>query len=396
MKRKLFSLTVTALVSTLLLAGCGKYGKDPSTTETSSTTSSQTQTAAVVDPNAPLTINDKLVDKEIMSKGPDGENAVSAKTLKLTPEDLKKIKEGNYTAAIVMHYAGNDWSTAQIKGIEEAMTRMGIKIIAKTDANFKPEKQVSDIETVMAKKPDVIIAIPVDPASTADAFKRAAAQGTKIVFMDNKPTGLTAGKDYVSVVSADNYGNGIVAADIMAEAIGKKGEIGVIYHDADFFVTRQRTDAFEKTIKEQYPDIKIVDRGGIAGPNDGEKVAAALLTKHPNMKGMFVVWDVPAEGAMAAARTAGRNDLAITTIDLGTNVAYEIAQGGIIKGLGAQLPYDQGIAESILAGYALLGKEAPSYVAVPSLSVNQLNLADSWKTVYHSEVPDLIKKALQK
>ncbi|MNV60297.1 D-ribose transporter subunit RbsB [compost metagenome] len=182
----------------------------------------------------------------------------------------------------------------------------------------------------------------------------------------------------------------------MAEAIGKKGEIGVIYHDADFFVTRQRTDAFEKTIKEQYPDIKIVDRGGIAGPNDGEKVAAALLTKHPNMKGMFVVWDVPAEGAMAAARTAGRNDLAITTIDLGTNVAYEIAQGGIIKGLGAQLPYDQGIAESILAGYALLGKEAPSYVAVPSLSVNQLNLADSWKTVYHSEVPDLIKKALQK
>ncbi|WDM21812.1 substrate-binding domain-containing protein [Paenibacillus polymyxa] len=394
MKRKLFSLTVIALVSILLLAGCGKYGKDPSTAETS--TSTQTQTAAVVDPNAPLTINEKLVDKEIMSKGPDGENAVSAKTLKLTPEDLKKIKAGNYTAAIVMHYAGNDWSTAQIKGIEEAMARMGIKIIAKTDANFKPEKQVSDIETVMAKKPDVIIAIPVDPASTADAFKRAAAQGTKIVFMDNKPTGLTAGKDYVSVVSADNYGNGIVAADLMAEAIGKKGEIGVIYHDADFFVTKQRTEAFEKTIQEHYPDIKIVDRGGIAGPNDGEKVAAALLTKHPNMKGMFVVWDVPAEGAMAAARTAGRNDLAITTIDLGTNVAYEIAQGGNIRGLGAQLPYDQGIAESILAGYALLGKKAPSYVAVPSLSVSQSNLADSWKTVYHSEVPDLIKKALKK
>ncbi|URJ46965.3 substrate-binding domain-containing protein [Paenibacillus polymyxa] len=394
MKRKLFSLIVIALVSILLLAGCGKYGKDPSTAETS--TSTQTQTAAVVDPNAPLTINEKLVDKEIMSKGPDGENAVSAKTLKLTPEDLKKIKAGNYTAAIVMHYAGNDWSTAQIKGIEEAMARMGIKIIAKTDANFKPEKQVSDIETVMAKKPDVIIAIPVDPASTADAFKRAAAQGTKIVFMDNKPTGLTAGKDYVSVVSADNYGNGIVAADLMAEAIGKKGEIGVIYHDADFFVTKQRTEAFEKTIQEHYPDIKIVDRGGIAGPNDGEKVAAALLTKHPNMKGMFVVWDVPAEGAMAAARTAGRNDLAITTIDLGTNVAYEIAQGGIIRGLGAQLPYDQGIAESILAGYALLGKKAPSYVAVPSLSVSQSNLADSWKNVYHSEVPDLIKKALKK
>lgn len=67
-----------------------------------------------------------------------------------------------------------------------------------------------------------------------------------MVFMDNKPNGLEHGKDYVSVVSADNYGNGVEAAHVMAKAIGEQGDIGVIFHDADFFVTKQRTDAFEK------------------------------------------------------------------------------------------------------------------------------------------------------
>lgn len=393
MKKIARGLFMLILVSSIVLAGCGNKNANNSNENAGSANNSASTDNAQAD--APLTINMSLPDKEIMSKGPEGESAVSAKTLQLTPEELKKIREGNYTAAIALHYAGNDWSTAQVKGLEETFAKMGIKVIAKTDANFKAEKQVSDIETIISKKPDIIVSIPVDPVSTADAYKKAADSGAKLVFMDNKPNGLVHGQDYVSVVSADNYGNGVEAAHIMAKAINEEGEIGVIYHDADFFVTKQRTDAFEKTIAEHYPNIKIVERGGIAGPNDGEKVASAMLTKNPNLKGIFVVWDVPAEGAMAAARNAGRNDLVITTIDLGTTVALEIANGGLVRGLGAQLPYDQGVAEAILAGYALLGKETPPYVAVPALPVTRDNIIDAWKTVYHADPPAPIQKAVQ-
>ena len=37
--------------------------------------------------------------------------------------------------------------------------------------------------------------------------------------MDNIPDGLEPGTDYVSVVSADNYGNGVVSAHLMAKAL---------------------------------------------------------------------------------------------------------------------------------------------------------------------------------
>ncbi|MFC4766308.1 substrate-binding domain-containing protein [Effusibacillus consociatus] len=388
MKAKKYSalLLGSALIAGLL-AGCG--GNQAQEVKTPQT---ETQTKPA-ETNGPLTVNQALPDSQILSKGPHGETAVSAKTLKLTEDDLKKIKEKRYKAAIVMHYAGNDWSTAQVEGLKAAFNKMGIEVVAVTDAQFKAEKQVADIETVLAKNPDIIVSIPVDPVSTASAYKKAAEKGVKLVFMDNTPNDLKHGEDYVSVVSADNYGNGVEAAKIMAEKLGGKGKVGVIFHDSDFFVTKQRTDAFEKTIKEKYPDIQIVDRGGIIGPNDGEKVTSAMLTKNPDLKGIFVVWDVPAEGALAAARTAGRNDLIITTIDLGTNVALDIAQGGPIKGLGAQLPYDQGVAEAILAGYSLLGKEAPAYVAVPALRVTKENVFEAWKMVYNQDAPKAVHDA---
>lgn len=332
---------------------------------------------------------------EILSTGPNGEKATPATTLSLTDEEIQKVKDGKYTAAICFHYAGNDWSSAQQKGLQDTFAKLGIEVVSVTDANFKPEQQVSDIETVLALDPDIIVSIPTDPVATAPAYKKAAEDGVKIVFMDNCPAGMKAGVDYVSVVSADNYGNGVKAAEIMADNLGGKGKIGVIYYDADFFVTNQRVEAFEKTIKSDYPDIEIVEKSGFQDPNKVSEVADAMLTKNPNLNGIFAVWDVPAEAVVASAIAAGRDDLVITTIDLGNNVARMIAEGGMIKGLGAQLPYDQGVAEATLAAYSLLGKEAPEYVAVPALAVTNDNVLDAYKTVYHMDPPADIKNAKQ-
>jgi ribose transport system substrate-binding protein len=338
------------------------------------------------------------LQKTPLSKGPNGETPSPASSVTLTPEETAKIKEQKPKAAIVMHYAGNDWSQAQVAGLKEQFGKMGIDVIAVTDAGFKPEKQVADIETVLAQKPNIIVSIPTDPVSTADAYRKAAEQGVKLVFMDNVPKGLTAGKEYVSVVSADNYGNGVAAAHLMAKALKGKGKIGLVFHAADFFVTRQRLDGFKTTIAENYPDIKIVGEQGIGGPDftgDADKAASALLTSNRDLNGIWAVWDVPAEGVISAARAAGKDNLVITTCDLGLNVAIDMAQGGFIKGLGAQRPFDQGTAEALLAGYGLLGKQAPAYIALPALPVTHENLLEAWKAVYHQEAPDTVKSSMQ-
>jgi ribose transport system substrate-binding protein len=334
----------------------------------------------------------------VLSKGPNGEDPASADEVTLSDAELEKVKGMNATAAIVMHYGGNDWSTAQVDGLKERFGELGIEVIATTDANFKPEKQVSDIETVLAQKPDIIVSIPTDPVATAGAYKKAAAAGVKLVFMDNVPDGFEPGQDYVSVVSADNFGNGVAAAHLMAKELDGEGKVGVIFHAADFFVTQQRFDAFKQTMEEDYPNIEIAEETGIGGPDfagDAEKAASAMLTQNPDLDGIWAVWDVPAEGVLAAARAAANDDLKVTTIDLGQNVAIEMARDGLIRGLGAQRPFDQGVTEANLAAYGLLGKEAPEYVALNALPVTPDNLMEAWETVYHQPAPDKVREAAE-
>lgn len=330
------------------------------------------------------------LSEEVLSEGPNGETPTAPSEVALSDDELAQIEGMGATAAIVMHYGGNDWSQAQIAGLEQQFGDMGIEILAVTDADFKPEQQVSDIETVLARDPDIIVSIPTDPVATEAAYRKAAEQGVQLVFMDNVPANFKAGTDYVSAVSADNFGNGVAAAHLMAEALECSGTVGIVYHEADFFVTRQRYDAFKQTIEADYPNIEIVDEQGITGPDfagDAEKAASAMLTRNPDLSGIWAVWDVPAEGVIAAARNAGRDDLVITTIDLGLNVALAMANGEFVYGLGAQRPFDQGVNEAILAGYGLLGKEAPPYVALPALPVTGDNVLEAWETVYHADPP---------
>lgn len=332
---------------------------------------------------------------EIKSTGPNGEKAVLATTLSLTDDEIAKIKAGNYTAAISLHYGGNDWSTSQIKGLKDTFSKLGIKVLATTDANFSAEQQVSDLESIMALKPNVLVSIPTDATATADAYQRVANAGIKTVFMDNVPKGFTAGKNYVSCVSADNYGNGIIAADLIGEKLGGKGNIGIVYYDVDFFVTNQRLQAFEKEMKDKYPDIKIVSKMGFTDANNCSSVADAMMTQNPKIDAIFAHWDVPCEGVLSSLRAGGYNKVSLSTIDLGNNIAKEIAKGTVL-GLGAQLPYDQGVAEATLAAYSLLGKEAPAYVAVPAMRVDKTNILDAYKKVYHIDAPDWLVEANKK
>ncbi|MGM0125697.1 ribose transport system substrate-binding protein [Enterococcus sp. AZ194] len=357
----------------------------------SSTESASEDTLAKTDGKDEIVVD----ETNIKSTGPNGETAAPASSLSLTEDEIAQLKKGNYSAAISFHYAGNDWSSAQQKGLEDTFKKFGIEIVGTTDANFSAEQQVSDLETLTALKPDVMISIPTDATATADAFKRVSDSGIKLVFMDNVPNNFVAGKNYVGAVSADNYGNGIIAADLIGEKLKGKGKIGIVYYDVDYFVTNQRLEAFEKTIAEKYKDIEVIAKSGFSDVNQSTEVADAMLTQNPDIEAIFAIWDIPAEGVLSALTSANREDVYVSSIDLGDNIAKEIAQGNVL-GVGAQLPYDQGVAEATMAAYALLGKETPSYVAVPATRVEQSTIVTGYETVYHQDAPDFITEELSK
>jgi len=150
------------------------------------------------------------------------------------------------------------------------------------------------------------------------------------------------------------------------------------------------------------------DFGGVVGYGDvphvaGATLAAAVepaagdeLSKHPDLAGIWGVWDVPAEGIMAGARASARTDLKIATQDLGKNVAIAPAENQLVVGLGAQRPFDQGVAEAKLAGGTLLGKAYPPYFALSALPVDHANVLDAWRQVYRTDAPADLRNSYQK
>ena len=214
--------------------------------------------AQAADPKAALA----ELANTILVKDVNGVAAQPISVVKLSDDELAKIKGMNATAALVMHYGGNDWSRAQIQALQTQFAAMGIKVIAVTDAGFKAEKQVSDIETVLAQKPRHHRLGPGRPGGHGRRLQGGGGQRGENRVHGLCPEGSRRRQGLCQRVSADDYGNGVASAHLMAEALGGKGDIGLVFHAADFYVTRQRYEAVKATIAKDYPDIKIVGRAG--------------------------------------------------------------------------------------------------------------------------------------
>ena len=326
--------------------------------------------------------------------GPNGEKPTPASTITLTAKEEQAVRDGNFAAALVWHEM-SEYTNAVNAGAQDEFRRLGIEVVAQTDAGFDSARQKADVETVLAKKPAIILSLPVDPASAASVYDPARAAGVKLAFIDNAPAGYQHGKDYVTIVSDDLFQMGNKAAVAMADALGGKGKVGYIFHDADFYVTNQRDGAFKSTIEQDYPDIKIVAEQGMADPARSEEIAQAMVTQHPDLDGIYVTWAEPALSVLSALRAAGNDHTRIVTLDLNEPAALDMVKGGNVAALVADEAYAIGVTAARSAAGSLLGKSAPPFLVVDSLAVTKGTVRQGWKTSLNKDVPQSVADALK-
>jgi ribose transport system substrate-binding protein len=335
-----------------------------------------------------------LAPTSIVGKGFYGEKPAMVSALKLSAADKAKIKAGKFTAGIVMQTMNLDWSTLQVQGMKDTFKSLGIKVIGVTDPNFDAQKQISDIENMITKKPDLIISIPTDQVATAQAYKKIAAAKIKLVLIMNVPKGLKYGKDYSAVVSPDDQGNGLIAAASISTCIPQGGTVGIVDFGVDFFTTNQRTAQVKEWFSKNRKDVKVKEVL-FTDTNNVGSVTANFITANPDVKGLYIVWDSPAMQSIASLRSAGVT-LPISTIDLGNEVALEMANGGYIKAIGAQKPYDQGVAEALAGANALIGKKIPAWISLPAVAVTPGNLLSMYAEVFKKPAPATLIEACAK
>ncbi|MBV9997510.1 MAG: substrate-binding domain-containing protein [Verrucomicrobia bacterium] len=338
------------------------------------------------------------LSQTVVSDGEQGEKGVLASTLTVTDDQAAKIKAGKFTVGIAMGWLGDDWASQQLKGLKTTFDKLGVKVIAETNADWDDAKQISNLEAIGAQKPSLLVSIPLNKKTTAIAYKKIQKSGTKVMFIDQAVDGMTAGKDYISIVSSDNLALGMYVADELAKAIGGTGDVAAMYFANDFYVTNLRYIGFIARLMVKYPNVRLVAAAGHDDPNKGQEVAQAVLARYPKLKGLYGSWSIPAMGAATAAQVAGRNpqNFKIVCENFDQIVAANVAKGGLIAGISSQRPYDQGVAEATAGALALIGVPVPTYIVVPPLAVDRQNLAEAYQTIYHIPLPDKMLADLKK
>ena len=333
-----------------------------------------------------------FADNRPQTTGPNGEAPTPVATLELSDAEIATVSEGGYTAALVWHEL-YDWSNAVARGAKDEFSRMGIDVIAETNAGFDTARQKSDVETVMANNPSIIVSLPIDPPTAATVYGVARDAGVQLVFIDNAVNGFEHGKDYVTVVSADLFQIGNKAANALATAMGETGTVGYMFHDADFPVTNQRDNAFKWTIENEYPNMKIVIESGMTDPANAEDIARAMLSRNPDLGGIYTPWAEPALGVLSVLRQQGNEDTRVVTIDLNEPVALDMLGGGNTAAIIADEAYSIGVYAARSAAAGLLGKPVEPFLVVDALAIGTDNVVEGWNKSMNMNPPASVVEA---
>lgn len=217
----------------------------------------------------------------------------------------KYQKEGPYTIAFASQGPTNSWALSYDETLKRAArTTFGddVEEILYADAGGDADKQVGDIEDLVAQQPDALIVTPLGSAIKAP-IERAASQNIPVILC----TGQVDTNSYVTRVDRDNTLNGTLMAEWIAEQINRKGDIIMLSGIPGVPTAIDRLAAARKVFKK-YPDINVLDHEYTNwSPTESKKVMETLLVKHPNLDAIWSDSGINDIGVIQAYSEAGKD-----------------------------------------------------------------------------------------
>ena len=305
-------------------------------------------------------------------------------------QDAAKARAGRFNVAVVLHTTSSDWARQELAGIAATLGAHSAAVVEVVDCGFDRDRQNSELLRLRGAKIDAVISIPDRQCERRDRAPGHRPSRQEAGSVDSAPSGMSQGDDYVAVVSSDNSGLGEIAAELLSPFLPEEGVAGILTYSADFFATNEREIGFRKWIGRHRPDVTIV-RGRFDRVEGAQaRVRAAARRERRSRRPVRRLGRSGARRARRLARGLAANGR--TTFDLGNAIAEELLQGDYVKGVVAQLPYDQGRAAALVSLLALVGRAPPSWIATPGLAVTSDNVVEAYQFVWHMPAPDALRR----
>jgi ribose transport system substrate-binding protein len=308
---------------------------------------------------------------EAVSAVPKGYTGVEA-TLPTAYKPPRIVAGAGCTIGFQNPIAANETLSYLQRAIVAEAKRLKCKSIVLDDA-LSVDKQVSNMEQLLAQRVGAIIFYPLDPRATAPVLAKAKRQGVPVIAIDasfgtTKPVaGITTqvwqGRDIQAYLQAA----GLTAAKKGA----KLGLIGIGIPVPALKYLNRREAFWAKRAGHTVLGTQDNPSDDVTG---GEQAANGLLQRYPDMDAVIGYNDPSALGAVAAARGAGRT---LTVVGLnGSSDGIEAVRGGRIAATVQVDPVGWGV-QTTRAAYSLITKQnlpLPRIIVRPARLVTKANV----------------------
>ena len=189
--------------------------------------------------------------------------------------------------------------------------------------------EIANIESLIQRKPDVLVLSSLSGTAVYPAYEEVNKAGIPLIINNSGiPDDGAKNVKYTSFISPDDWQNGRLLGQYLADNLHGKGNVIVVEGVAESSNYEHRLGGFMEVINK-YPDIHIVGKqSGAWIRMPAMKAAVDLLQANPKIDGIYAMNDEMGMGVLAALRSAGREKgVIMVSVDGQKDLVQEIAKG---------------------------------------------------------------------
>ena len=267
------------------------------------------------------------------------------------------------------------------EGANKAGAELGYQILWNgPERETDRERQIQIVEDFIVQKVDGVVLAPLDHEALVPSVEKLARLKIPCVIIDS---GVDTTND-VCFAATDNYLGGVLAARKMGELLHGQGKVVVVKYVPGSASTTARENGFIDTIHKEFTGINIVETKYAQDTVETALQATEdLLTRHPDLQGLFACNAPTSVGALQALRSQKRPEVKMVGFDA-EKALVDALRTGEIRALVVQNPFKMGY-EGVKAVVAhIRGQPVPSHIDTGVAVVTPENLDDP-------KIKDLIK-----
>lgn len=299
-------------------------------------------------------------------------------------------KKDKYTVGFAQTDSANPWRLAETASMKQQFEEeLGWTLIV-TDANADTAKQLADLDTIIAQKPDIIIFPPRESKALAPKVLEIRDAGIPVILIDRDVDHSIArpGEDYITFIGSDFIDQGRRAAEWLTKTMDGNAKIIQLEGTTGADPAIDRKKGFEDYLAGTFKGTPTAD-GAFAGMeiiasqsgnftrDEGRQTMETLLQANPDVTAVYAHNDEMAIGAIAALQAAGKKpgvDVILVSID-GENAALDAIVEGTLGASVESSPFFGPISYETMMQF-VNGEEIPDWVKVEDRFFDSSNAAE--------------------